>query len=87
MKSSLFSPTKEKAGLPSPIGSPAIIAMDYALTRDFATHPLEMVCLWRSAHLDLEIFLHKYLHVNHLEQDPWKIPKKFQASTHTVIDS
>jgi hypothetical protein len=26
------------------IGSPAIIAMDRALTRDFATHPLEMVC-------------------------------------------
>jgi hypothetical protein len=35
---------KKKAELPCPIGSPAIIAMDFALTRDFATHPLEMVC-------------------------------------------
>jgi hypothetical protein len=35
----------KKAGLPFLIGSPAIIADDCALTRDFATHPLEMVCL------------------------------------------
>jgi hypothetical protein len=39
----------KKAGLPSLIGSPAIIAIDHALIRDFATHPLEMVCPWRSA--------------------------------------
>jgi len=35
--------TKEKAGLPSLIGSPAIIPTNCALTHDFATHPFEMV--------------------------------------------
>jgi hypothetical protein len=71
--------TKEKAGLPSLIGSPAIIATNCALTRDFATHPLEMVCPWRSAHLDSEIFLNEDLPVNHLKQDLRKITKKVSS--------